>query len=826
MAGEAQPGERPPATDEDKKLAADWLKRITAALARKSIKDAHKTFERNRKLLRGIDPNTGKKMRSNLHFANLASMRPQVYAKDPEFAVKPTKAVPEARLPAMRKFAQTSETVLTKLLVKDAKLKRRAKRLLTSAYATGVGWWMCAWQEPPRETQPLIANPIKDSTDNTDRLAALQDAQQNPPPGQDIELAAAQAKQTQVGLQAQAEVAVGRGVTLDFVLSEDVITLDASVLELGDYLRSDALALRVWMTRGQYKLAFGYDAVKARGYVEKGDGAKQAQVTSGVDPKDELLCVYQVWEQASNRVFTVCEGEEGFCKAPFSPDWTGKRWYPFFAVVFNEVDGAFYPLSDVELTEPLVREYNETRDDFVDDRRDSRPFTVVRKGGSLTPDDVERIRNRQGNDVIVVEGVGGQPIAHDIQPVALGELKPEVYNTQPARADMEMIVGGGDAARGSVMEAKTATEAKILSQGMHGRADERRDTMEDLLSELGEFVLQMALRKLTREEVAKIAGEEGAAVWPAMTNEQVFDLVTVEVRGGSTGKPDQMLEQEQWIKLLPVIEKTAAQVSELYLKGQMELAQVLIELLRETLRRFDERIDVEQFLPKAPQDGQANPAATAQELALLKQKFEECQQALKEAQDKLAKNYISAAASLATSPNPAAAVQAMPGALIAAHGGQPDTTGLPQPEDPRVAELMAQIQQLQQELQGKGAEHAQAIEKIHNDAHVAEQVGKYKAGVDGAVKVHVEKARIEADQAAQEALAGAQSEHAAALAPIADGMQALHQHLEALHGHVTAPKPNRKVVHVRDPKTQRLIESKLVDEPAHPAPPAGTGAKT
>ena len=43
----------------------------------------------------------------------------------------------------------------------------------------------------------------------------------------------------------------------------------------------------------------------------------------------------------------------------------------------------------------------------------------------------------------------------------LAQIRPENYNTQPARSDMEMLIGGGDAARGSVLQAKTATEAEI-----------------------------------------------------------------------------------------------------------------------------------------------------------------------------------------------------------------------------------------------------------------------------------------------------------------------------------------------------------------------------
>jgi hypothetical protein len=690
----AQPGQRV-VSPEDKALSADWLKRIEAALGRDETKQAHKTWARNRKLLRGRDPsNDDKKLRANLFFANLAVMKPQVYAKDPEFAIQPTRGVPEQQLEAVRGFCSTAEAVLGQVLVKDAKLKKRAKRLLTSAYTTAVGWWKLCWVED-RRTDPLVANQLKDSQDNLIRLQQQRAALDDPQQRSSVELQVAQLQQTMAGLQAQAEVVVSRGLALDFVLSEDVLVLDDSVRELTDYERAGAIAHRVWMTRAQYKARFGYECAKGRGYTEQA-GAMQAQQAGQADRSSELLCVWEAWDQDSNRVFHVCEGEEGFCCPPSSPDWTGRRWFPFFLLAFNEVDGALYPISDIELTEPLVREYNEARDDFVHDRRECLPLNIARKGGSLTPNDLERIKNRRGGDLILVEGTGGQPISNDIWSGQLGQIRPENYDTSAARQDMEMLIGGGDAARGSVLKAKTATEAEIMAQGLRGRSAERTDTMEDLLSEVGEYALQVCLRKLTPQEVARIAGPEAEATWPTLSADEIFELVSVSVRGGSTGKPDRLQEQDRWTKLLPVIEKTASQVAELYAKGQGQLAQALVQLLRETLRRFDERVDIEQFLPPAPKEGQPDPAMAAQEAAMLKQKLQELENELSALREEHEKGLIQAAAQVATSAQPALAMVAFQQALqalgAAQNGGNPPGPPLDDPLTPQAPQGAPPIQ--------------------------------------------------------------------------------------------------------------------------------------
>lgn len=590
---------------EDKALAGDFLKRIEAAAKRHD--EVFRRFDENRKLLRGIDPANNTKIRTNLYFSNLAAMRPQVYAKDPEFTVKPGKGVPDEQLKLVQRFGQTAEAVLDKKLVQEAKLKRRAKRLLTSAFTTTVGWWKCAWQEK-RKSDPLIVNRIKDTQDNIDRLESLREGVDEAQGGNEQELKLAQLRETLEGLQAKAEVTVAKGPTLDFVLSEDILILDDTVREVADYERASAIAHRVWMSPSQYKQRFGYDCAKGKTYTEK--QGSMTQDANGTEKDRALLCVWEVWEQDSNRVFHVCEGEEGFCDPPMSPDWTGERWYPFFLIVFNEVDGAFYPPSDVELIKPLVEEYNTNRADLVRDRKGALPLNIVRKGGALTHEDLDRIKNREGSDLVQVEGVGGQPISNDIWSGTLGQLNPANYDTAPARSDIEQLLGGGDASRGTVMKAKTATEAEILSQGLRSRSAERQDTMEDLLSEVGTYVLEMCLRKLSEQEVKEIAGAD--AVWPALSAEQIFKQVSVEVLGGSTGKPDRLQDQDRWTKLLPVIEKTLAQVAELRANGGEQQAEALIALVKETLRRFEERLDIDQFLPEKkegeqPQDPMQDP---------------------------------------------------------------------------------------------------------------------------------------------------------------------------------------------------------------------------
>jgi hypothetical protein len=632
-------------SDPDKKLAKEWLTRIEAGLKR--VKKKFASFESNRALLAGkVTKGSDEEVRANLHFANMAAMLPQVYAKDPEFAAKPTEAVGQQQMEAVKKFAATAEILLKTKVVKGGRLKARSKSLLRSGFATSVGWLKVSWQETKAQ-DPLIANRLKDTQDNTDHVQRLLNEANDPKFAAQRETKLAELRQALEGLQTPQEVTVARGIALDFVMTEDIVILDPSVRAISDYTRAAAIAHRVWMTPEQYKETFQYDAKKGKSYTEQ-NGA----MAEGSDKASTLLCVWEIWSQADNRVFHVCDGEDGFCRPPDSPDWTGKRWYPFFLLAWNEIDGGFYPLSDIEMTDKLVKEYNEQREDFVRDRRECLPITLIRKGGAFTPDDIKNITNAKGGDKVLVEGVGGQPISNDVWNGQMGTLDAKNYDTTATRYDMERILGGSDTTTGSITKAKTLGEAQMLSAAVQSRNGDRRDTLEDLLNELGPYCVEVMLRKYSEAEVQKIAGPD--ASWPRMALDEIFELVSIEVRGGSTGKPDKGVEQETWTKLLPIINEAVQKVAELRQQGQEALAQAVIELTRETLRRFDERIDIEQFLPKTP-EGQDDPMALKQQVVQMGQQVQDLQTKLKDAMDKVEKGFISAAATIATSQQPAAA---------------------------------------------------------------------------------------------------------------------------------------------------------------------------
>ena len=80
-----------------------------------------------------------------------------------------------------------------------------------------------------------------------------------------------------------------------------------------------------------------------------------------------------------------------------------------------------------------------------------------------------------------------------------------------------------------------------------------------------------------------------------MDRETAFQRVTINVVAGTSGAPNKASEQETWGKILPTISQLLAQIMQVSATGMD--ATPFVNLMRETVRRFDDRIEVEKFLP-------------------------------------------------------------------------------------------------------------------------------------------------------------------------------------------------------------------------------------
>lgn len=605
-------------------LVNTWFKRVKDG--EKHWENLHKRMRHNRKLVRGIDdsakPEDPKynKQRANLIGSTLTVVLSKVYAKNPEMSAAPTNKARPLRL-----FADTVSTV-TQVMLEDAKLKKKAKSCVRAAMTCSYGIVKVQYQRVKQgETDPIIRARIQDSQDNIQRLQSLIAEVEDKDQRCDLESKKRELEEALAGLQSQSEVVAAEGLVIDRV-SSDRLVVDPAIEDFWEYETADWMAEKIPMRRSKAKARFpGFDLSSATSYKVGGDTKDYGQRRSIYSPvqsspsDDAIVMVWEIWSREDNRIFTLVEGcNKQFAVAPYTPARCGERWWPYFILPFQSVDGEFAGQSLVDLLERLQEEHNETRDKFAEVRRRIRPHHIA--SSDVKDKDITVRLHPEIGEIVVVNTNGGQ-LRDVIQQANQLQIDPNVFDTAPIRGDWEMVSGLQDAARSIVVQPKTATEAAISDQSLAARVAEFRDQVEDWLTELAQYASELCLLAMTPPQVETIMGaptpptpEDVAAAmaqgkpepqpaptyeWPAQrTPETVFNLVQISIRAGSTAAPNKLQQQDTWNKALQLLMPMVDKIRQIDMSGGDSTPER--ELVKETASRFDETIDVERFLPPKP----------------------------------------------------------------------------------------------------------------------------------------------------------------------------------------------------------------------------------
>lgn len=606
--------ETPPANE----LAKKWNQRVSHA--RNFWEKFHQRVRHNRKTVAGFDWTKDAKSkefymhRANLIHGTITAVLPSVYARNPEISVTPTYRAGNLKL-----FCRTIETVTNRQLER-AKLKARAKASVRSALTSSFGVVKVMYQRD-LATDPVIQGRINDTQDNIAEVERLIACLEDPQQRGEQEAKREELKQLMAALNDQVEIVAAEGLVIDRVLTDNLL-IDPSVCEFWDYADGDWLCQIIPMKKSTAEATYKIKLDKAKAYedtAEQQGRKKDGRIASGSGNLDEdkQIAILEIWDKNTQRVLTMAEGCDFWLREPYSPRRVGERWYPFFLLPFQVVDGQFVGPSLVDLTEKLQEEHNTARDRYNQHRDLCLPGWVAT--GDLNEKSIKRYEDSKLGEITIID-TDGRPLAQVIQERKHPAIDPMVYDTSAVRYDWEQVTGLQDAARSTVVKPKTATEASILQQSLSGRVSEFRDQIEDWLQEISQYAAQILLQEMTRAQVERIMGppqiqtvvkngmsmeiDEPSYDWPELTRDDVFEMIEMKIRAGTTGAPDKLEQQENWAKLLPIIQQLVQQI--IQMKAQGVDTEPLVNLMRETVKRFDERLDVEQFLPADPEP--ATPA--------------------------------------------------------------------------------------------------------------------------------------------------------------------------------------------------------------------------
>jgi len=509
--------------------------------------------------------------------------------------------------------AETMELVIVALW-RLAGLKKRARKCVRSALTIGVGWLKGSWVERTA-ADPETSGAINDAQAELDNVKRLrqQIADEEAIGGDEHAAKIAELEATLARLQAAPPKIVQRGFMVDFIPGE---RLQVAVgVELEDYLespwiaeycyvRKDAAMAEFGWTKEQMGSAQLYRAVDV--VIGLNDSAEVCDFnhdeanayTKGdaTEGGDSFVCIIEVWDRERGTMCKLVEGMQRYAVPPVAPVKT-TRFYPYHLLPITPIDGQRHPQSLVTGSSELVDEYNRIGSAEAEHRRRIKPKTAFNAGG-MSAQEASKLEGGAVGEMVGVRPTNPmQPIGDLLHPVVYPQLDPALYDRSRIVAEIERKWGIQEALSGSVSVAKTATEADIQQSGFQARTASRRDILEDMLSDLARYTAEVAAAKMTLDDVIHIVGPDAA--WPDFGGPDELALFfNIEIRAGTSGKPNQKAEREAWAEILPLAEQTIQLIGQLRYSPTPEIADCLEQLFRETLARSGDRLDPNKLIPQ------------------------------------------------------------------------------------------------------------------------------------------------------------------------------------------------------------------------------------
>lgn len=604
-----------PAEEAEKQEVKRLTEEYTAA--RTFDKDARKQYNKDRRYARGgADPDWASD--ANIIGSLIDILVSFLYAKDPDVSVRPAARAGGQPDKDSTLFAETMQIVISRLW-RDAKLKKQMRRMIRSSLSVNVGWVKAlVYSETKRN--PVVEKQLHDIQDNIAKIQSLQ-AMLGGPDDPDQEATLLELQRQKEGLAGQVELIVKRGMCIDFCRAEDVqISLD--VADTTDYTDADWISNDMYIRKSDLNARFPrldpetckranvYYLRKTEagrrvhgddedGQYTKGmSGSSPASLTVGGDKPVEFAKIVELWDHRDTLIKTFIDGIEKWAVEPYSPPQASNRFYPFFRLALFEVEGERHPQSLIQRLSKLQDEYSSRRSAGRLMRERSIPGTVFH-AGQLTPEDVAKFEKSE-----TMEMIGLNPTTPDVDLAKVITAKPiprvdpMIFDTSDIQRDMDTLSGVQEAQRNAITTQKTATEAELQNAGFNARTGADRDVVEELLGDLAQYSAELAIQSIPLQFAQRIAGMQ--AFWPeGMDVQDVLTLLDVDISAGSTGKPQARADKEAWATLLPLIQQMMVQIQQLQMVNP-QLAQGYRKLLTETLKRLDDRLDIDSIMPMAP----------------------------------------------------------------------------------------------------------------------------------------------------------------------------------------------------------------------------------
>lgn len=521
----------------------------------------------------------------NILFANMKTQMDALYARAPQFVVRPT----STRLPAHPEVTKALEQQglirqsVANYLFKEKQYKREIKKSLLDAFiAFGV---TKTFYEPYLEANPDKGKPFLDGN----QLPAI-----NRETGEELIQPAellvsenfevsrrnplniifdpwADSRETLMWVAEEVEYTIEEIEDNELFSNTDgIVPTDVLTASIGDQVK-----------KREKERKHGTEVVKNKGWGFAGDEKGKQQV---------VTC-YEIYDLVENKIIVIAHGHDTELREDDTP--AGIEGHPYKFLSFIERRDSPYPIPEIWNQLGVQDEYNVTRNQtLLHRKRYSRKYIV--EEGAMEEDELSKLE--EPYDGMVVKKKQGMKSP---EPIIDASLDQAVYfDTAQLKKDFMDIAGS--AGEGDIANIEKATVAALVDKRAEARTSGKQGEVEDFITDIAEDVIMLIDAELTIPMAVAIVGPAGQQWQPIGPGDikTLHSEYSFEIIPGSMSPKNLDVERGQWLQFVQAVTLTP----------QIGMSEHLIRKTAEYFRITDETMIQElmtvlQAIMKQQQEG-------------------------------------------------------------------------------------------------------------------------------------------------------------------------------------------------------------------------------
>lgn len=511
----------------------------------------------------------------NIVFANISSLIPSIYAKNPDIEITDRR---DQDNPRTQLYETLLDTIFSRKSAPGVNIKPKMKRGTTTALLTNIVYFEIAFNKKEQSSDQVFTEIEQLSRD-------LQEAK-----GHDkireIE-GKLQALEQRINLLSPAGPTV-RVRHPDMVIRdpncEEADLSDDTYIIIGDYVRTDYLRA-VYMDKdnetGEYRSLFEPTHVATASTsrdINGHDDELNSFTLLGEEPDYKKLgyrsendyrnscrtLVWYVWDKTTRRVLMFNDKDWSWPIWVWDDPYKLTRFFPLYPLVFYTDPTEQFGRSEVMYYLDQQDEINMINNERAKMRHWAATKYFINTALGIDVSAVDKFLKDDGKTIHGISLPEGMKITDVIGSMPLPSTQFEgLFDTRALLESINRMSSVTPVLQNVQFKTNTTNRAiDSYESSTQGRLDEKIDAIEEVMGDIGAGILEMCVQFFSEEDVINLLGQDAVTKgggWEQMVDPaQLLQQYSMTIVGGSTVKPTSKSKKEQAAQLGQILGQFAS----------------------------------------------------------------------------------------------------------------------------------------------------------------------------------------------------------------------------------------------------------------------------